>query len=182
MIFYYPNKPIQVYDPDKILSHFEDVSQWVSQPKLNGKRVEIYCKQNKVTLFSRENRYWPVDSLNWAWLRDVPLSQPWFLDGELLRDDRIVIWDFAVLAGQEVYKRPYNERLEALQIVLRRPLSRGRQTLALVETKPATAYREFLKLSSDPYMEGIVWKQLHATNFWGPNKTSKVATQFKYRY
>lgn len=81
-MFYYPNKPVRIYNPDKILDILGHPDNWICQPKWNGKRVEIENTGKEVKLFSREGRYWEKEP--WPWLAALPLEPPWFLDGELL--------------------------------------------------------------------------------------------------
>lgn len=180
-MFYYPNKPVRIYTPDKILGIIErSVPDWICQPKWNGKRVEIDYT-GKVKLFSREGRYWEKEQ--WPWLTELPLDAPWFLDGELLPGKKIYIWDYAVMNGIPQYKEPYKIRLDYLTSRLT-PITfiNNGQTLSLVQTLPATAYEAFLGRKGDALLEGIVWKKLTATNLWGPYSTSELPSQIKYRF
>jgi len=180
MTFYFPNKPIRVYDPTKILGLLNPVESWVAQPKWNGKRVEISCDADgKITLFGRLGQRFPE---RWPWLSDLPLARPWFVDGELLRDNRIYVWDFAVLGGEPVFRDTYEPRLRHLEKCLPNPLTVNGQTVACVEVIPAQGYKSLLLRRGDKMLEGIVWKSLRAKNLWGPHATTEVNSQFKYRF
>lgn len=200
MTFYFPNKPLHIYDPQKLMETLAPTQEhWIVQPKWNGKRVEIDCtKEGLVTLYGRQGQRFPE---RWPWLNALPLPRPWFLDGELLRDGRIYVWDVAVLGGKllavgparrrsqaplrSLIKRPYQERLNRLYRALGpTPFndSNSTQRLQLIETLPATAYKALLSREGDPMLEGIVWKNLQATNLWGPTSTSQVSSMFKLRF
>jgi len=187
-MFFFPNKPIQIYDPDKLLVLLRhQKNNWIVQPKWNGKRVEIACDNNIIRMTSREGNYWSKESASWVWLRELPLPQPWFLDGEMLRDGRVYVWDYAVLGGQRTFKTPYKSRLKFLQTILpfqyiHSPQKLYKTILAVTETLPITKYKKLLKRSNDKFIEGVVWKNLSGMNFWDLYKTGKVATQFKYRF
>lgn len=186
--FFFPNKPIQIYNPERLIPSLGDLSKWVVQPKWNGKRVEICCSNRRINLYSREGRQWHLPE--WDWLKELPLPEPWFLDGELLRDNRIYVWDYAVMAGKQVFQTPYRPRLEFLTDELTGfsdagrscAWSRGKYSLACIESCPVKAYDNLMARKGDPFLEGIVWKNLEATNSWGPRSTSKVSTQFKFRF
>lgn len=180
VMFYFPNKPVRVYDPEKIVGVLNPLSSWIVQPKWDGKRVEIDCNaKGVVTLYGRQNQ---VFKETWPWLADLDLPRPWFVDGELLRDGRIFVWDFAVLDGKPVFREPYGSRLARLQAALPGVKTQNNQTIACIETLPASAYKTLLGRAGAGGMEGIVLKHLAATNLWGPYSTSEVATQFKYRF
>lgn len=157
-----------------------DHGGWVCQPKWDGKRTEISCENGTVVLHSREGREWPQE--RWGWLADLPLPQPWFLDGELTRDNHIRVWDFAVLGGEVLYRTPYGDRLDRLGALLPDPQEHGSQRIACIETRPLELCDGLLDRKEDPFLEGVVWKQLAATNMWGPHSTSKVSSQFKFRF
>jgi len=178
-MFFFPNKPIEIFNIEKLIPELGDLKNWVLQPKWNGKRIEIDCN-GKVRLFSREKREWFLPE--WDWLSELPLAHPWFGDGELLRDGRIFVWDYALLAGERVFKTHYGPRLHHLEGSLSEPVCRLGYTVSCVESFPATDYKRFLEQADDPMLEGIVWKNLQATNFWGPRSTTKVSSQFKYRF
>jgi ATP-dependent DNA ligase len=176
-MFFFPNKPIQIYSIEKLIPMLGDF--WVTQPKWNGKRIEISCDE-KLTLFSRERRQWFLKE--WDWLSELPLPKPWFIDGELLRDGRIYVWDYALIDGTQMFRSPYGPRLEQLQKALPQPLTHNGTTLECIESMPVTSYKEFLARQKDPMLEGIVWKNLKATDSWGPYSTTKVSSQFKFRF
>jgi len=182
-MFFYPNKPIEIFDIPRLLESLSDLSHWVVQPKWNGKRIEIDCN-GKIRLFSREGREWFLPE--WDWLSDLPLKAPWFVDGELLRDKRIYVWDYALLDDKRAYKTRYGSRLDYLHDTINGmgnvPWSRDGYTLRCVDSLPATEYQTYMEQSDDPMLEGIVWKNLKATNMWGPHKTGKVSSQFKYLF
>jgi ATP-dependent DNA ligase len=179
-MFYFPNKPIRVYDPARLLTVMP-AAEWIAQPKWDGKRVEIECSdKGKVQLYSREGNTWGSD--DWQWLVDIRLPRPWFLDGELLRDGRIYVWDLAVAKGIPVFHREYAPRLKCLQETLPAPIVRGETTLACIETVRASDYSTFMVREGSDHLEGVVFKKLNATNFWGPKATTEISTQFKYRF
>lgn len=183
MTFYFPNKPIRVYDPAKIVATLLAGSgQWVVQPKWNGKRVEIECPaKGDVKLFSREGSEWHLDD-QWGWLKNLPIPRPWFLDGELLKNGRIYIWDFAVLKGQPVFSTAYGPRFKCLQKMLPAAVEKGEHRIEVVESLPAGSYEALLARKGEELLEGLVWKDLGATNLWGPRTTTTVSSQFKYRF
>jgi ATP-dependent DNA ligase len=178
--FYFPNKPVRVYNADRLVRRLSRQEGWIGQPKWDGKRAEIACEDGKVVLHSREGREWPQE--RWDWLADLPLPQPWFLDGELTRDNHIRVWDFAVLGGEVLYRTPYGDRLSRLEALLPSPLEQGGQSFACIETRPLEACGELLAREGDEFLEGVVWKRLDATDLWGPNSTSQVGSQFKFRF
>jgi ATP-dependent DNA ligase len=178
--FFYPNKPTRVYTPDRVIPRLTNPAQWVVQPKWDGKRAEISCEAGKVMLRSREGREWPDQ--RWGWLARLPLPQPWFLDGELTRDNYLHVWDYAVLGGELKFREPYQDRLERLQELLPKLLVQENQTLVPIETRPATEYEEVLKREGDPHLEGVVWKNLQGTDFWGPWSTNTISSQLKFRF
>ena len=180
MRFIWPNKPIHIYNPWKLMGVLKPLSAWVVQPKWNGKRVEIACdEKGNITLYGRQGQKFPE---RWPWLSDIPLERPWFVDGELLRDKRIFVWDFALLGGKSVFKEPYESRLAHLVEKLPKALTQDGQTVQCVETLPATSYEALLGREGDPFLEGIVWKNRAATDLWGVHSTSQVSSCFKFRF
>lgn len=178
--FYYPNKPIRIYDPSRILKTMP-ADEWIVQPKWDGKRVEIACSEKgEIQLYSREGSEW--DSDDWQWLAELNLPRPWFADGELLKDGRIFVWDLAMVKGTAIFHTPYRPRLTCLQQTIPQPIVRGSKTIACVETLRASEYEQLLSRKGSDHLEGLVWKHAQAKNFWGPNSTSEVNTQFKYRF
>ena len=188
MTFYFPNKPIMVYNPAKIVATLQaGTGDWIVQPKWNGKRVAIECLPTKgkgceVKLYSREGSEWYAETTAWQWLKTLPIPRPWYLDGELLRDGRIYVWDFAVLKGQPVYNTAYGPRLKCLQGMLPSPVVVEGKRIEVVETLPAASYEALLARKGSDLLEGLVWKELGAKNLWGPKATTNVASQFKYRF
>jgi ATP-dependent DNA ligase len=179
-MFIFPNKPIRTYNPASLVSALGDVGRWVVQPKWDGKRVEIECSADgRVTLYGRQGQLFKE---RWPWLGALALPRPWFLDGELLRDGRIFIWDAAILGGNAVHRDPYGPRLALLQEALPAPVTQQGQTIACAETLPATAYQQLLSREGAPGLEGVVWKSLDAKNLWGVTSTSEVNTCYKYRF
>lgn len=180
-MFFYPNKPIQIYDIEKLIPELGDLVWWGLQPKWNGKRIEIHHDGKALRLFSREGREWFLPE--WEWLKDIPLPQPWWLDGEVLRDGRIYVWDYALLSGERVYKTQYAPRLAHLCGTLgTEPIIHGDTSLSVIQTTDAMEYPLLLGQQDDPMLEGMVWKNLKATNLWGPHSTTKVSSMFKYRF
>lgn len=182
MKFFYPNKPIRIYDPGRIIKVMGDkASEWIVQPKWDGKRCEITCdEKGEIQLYSREASRWP--SHEWQWLSELRLPRPWFVDGELLRDGRMFVWDLAMVKGTPVFQSEYRPRLKCIQETVPQPITRDGKTLACIETLPAADYEQLLKREGSDLLEGLVWKLPSAKNFWGPNATSEVNTQFKYRF
>jgi len=180
MHFFFPNKPIRVYTPKVLMGVLNPLDTWVVQPKWDGKRVEIACNaKGVITLYGRQGQKFKE---SWPWLGDLDLPRPWFLDGELLRDGRIFVWDIAMVDGTPVYHGHYGPRLACLQAVLPAPRTQGTQTIACIETLPARDYETLLARKGMPGLEGIVWKSLAAKNLWGPHTTSEVSSQFKFRF
>lgn len=178
--FFYPNKPIRIYDPGRILKVMA-ADDWIVQPKWDGKRVEIACSdKGEIQLYSREASEW--DSEDWQWLAELNLPRPWFLDGELLRDGRIFVWDIAMVRGTPVFHSEYRPRLKCLQETIPQPITRDGNSIACIETLRASDYEQLLHREGSDLLEGLVWKLLTAKNFWGPNATSEVNTQFKFRF
>lgn len=145
---------------------------------MDGKRVLIQCENNKVTLFGRQGQKFKEER---PWLAKLPLPQPYLLDGELLRNGNIYIWDFAILGGEPQYQRPYQERW--IQIFDLKPLEQNGQRFAVVQSLPASQYLDLLRPSMPDHssIEGVVWKSPGATDLWGPYSTSEVASQIKWR-
>jgi len=175
-VFFYPNKPIEIFDPEGLLKKLGNLTHWRLQPKWNGKRIEIHCN-GEVRTYSREKREWYLDE--WKWLSELPLPKPWFLDGELLRDGRIYVWDYALIGGEMVFKTEYGPRIQQLKGL---SLSKNGLVIECVKSLPATEYEVIMSQKDDEFLEGMVWKNLKATNMWGPHRTNKVSSQFKYRF
>jgi len=179
MRFLYPNKPVRVWDPHIAAKHV-GIPSWVVQPKWDGSRVEVTVEDQRVRLMSREGREW--DSTQWGWLASLPIPQPWYGDGELLRSGKIVLWDLAVLGGRSIFHQEYYPRLQTLQSLLPESVSVGAREVSVAQTLSGERYQELLTRVGEPHMEGIVWKDKTAKNLWGPNSTSEVGSQVKYRF
>jgi ATP-dependent DNA ligase len=178
-VFYFPNKPIRIYDPQRFVGNLKPVGDWVAQPKWDGKRAMVSCDDHgQVSLSSREGRSWPKE--NWGWLVELKLPRPWFLDTELLRDGRIFVWDFAVLGGKALYREAYRSRLEILKGLA--PCVKGSQSIEVIESVEAVSYQTLTARAGQASLEGVVWKNLNATDLWGPHSTTEVASQFKFRF
>lgn len=179
-MFVFPNKPIRVYTPNVLLGVLNPLDTWVVQPKWDGKRVEIAADaKGQITLYGRQGQRFKE---SWPWLGDLDLPRPWFIDGELLRDGRIFVWDIALMGGTPVYQGHYGPRLARLAAALPAPRTQNGQTIACIETLPCTAYQAILDRKGMPGLEGCVWKFLAAKNLWGPHTTSEVSSQFKFRF
>ena len=172
-MFIYPNKPTRIYDVDSFASKLNN--DWIVQNKWNGKRCVPFCDlSNKVMLYSRHNTILRDSS---AWLSELPISKPWILDGEILHDGKVIVWDCAMIGGNHLYNTTnYITRLEKLYSLI----GRGFNNLSVIETVPAHMYKSLL-LNKDPKMEGLVFKNKFAEDFWGVYSTKEVYTQFKYR-
>lgn len=182
-MFYYPNKPIRIYDPAGVFASLS-ASDWIVQPKWNGKRIQPFCDKNgKLTLYNRHGTIFNREDKKlhpiWDHLNSLPLPKPWFLDGELIGLNRIVVWDYALIGGVEEFRLPYQLRLEKLQELLINSIC-----LELIETLPGKNFREIMLRGKNPEskLEGFVLKRLDAANLWGPNSTSENGNQLKFRF
>ena len=181
-IFAFPNKPIRFYDVQGFISSLKE-EDWISQPKWDGHRAEIVCDEaGKITVFSRNKTRLALAKNNWGWLNMLDIPRPWLLDAELLRDGRMITWDYAMINGQYGTIRPYLERLTKLEKMVPKKLTHGDHSIEVIETLPLNGYRKFLLKAGDPALEGFVLKNKMATDLWGPNSTKEVASQFKYRF
>lgn len=173
MEFCYPNKPIRIYQIVKLLTTLP-LDRWVVQPKMDGRRVLPYCDiDGNITLYGRLNQKFKETRPE---LSKLDLPRPFLLDGELLRDGRIFLWDYALLGGQEVFTLPYQERLTRLQNVVISGIG-----AELIETLPADQYQTILARGKKNGLEGCVWKNKLATDLWGVFSTSENSSQFKFR-
>jgi len=175
MQFVYPNKPVRVYDVPSIISK---LSGWIVQPKYDGRRVLIACENNQITLYGR--LYQKFKELR-PWLSNLPLPQPFLIDGELLRNGNIYIWDYAILGGEHEYRKPYIERWNKIKDL--KPMEVNGNKFAVVDSLPAERYAELLDGSKPDHLaiEGCVLKSPAATDLWGIYSTAEVASMVKYR-
>lgn len=181
--FIYPNKPIRIYSPANLLVTLHSVThsdgatvsnQWIVQPKMDGRRVLPYCDADgQVTLYGRLGQKFKELRPE---LANLNLPKPFLLDGEILRDGRIFLWDYALVDGEAAFHLPYQVRLTRLQDMVMSGVG-----AELVETLPATEYQSILARGKSESLEGIVFKYKLATNLFGPYQTTEVASQFKYR-
>lgn len=175
-MFIYPNKPTRIYDVDTFASKLD--SSWIVQSKWDGKRCLPFCDiGGKITLYSRHKT---ILRENCAWLSDLPINKAWLLDGEILRDGRIIVWDYAVIGGKSLYNTQYLTRIDHLKNLVRRGFNSAASKIEVIETLPASMYKVLLE-NKDPMMEGLVFKNKYAEDFWGIYSTKEVYTQFKYR-
>ena len=180
-MFYWPNKPIRIYDNEKLVNTLP-LENWIVQPKWDGKRLEISCDaEGRLMFFGRQGQRWASVAEEWGFLVDLHVPKPWFLDGELLRDGRIFVWDYAQMAGVAEFRKPYWPRLQFLQENVL-PMVVNGHSFSVAETLQASEYKKLLLREGDPMLEGIVFKSRNATNLWGPHNTTQVNSQFKYRF
>ena len=181
-MFIYPNKPIRIYDIEK-LKHSIDFKAWIVQPKWDGHRAIIACDESgKVQVFSRHKTHLRLAGDQWTWLNLLPFPRPWLVDGELLHSGRLVIWDYAIWGGAYLFNKPYSERLKELETALPNVLRKGNKSTLVISQVPANRYKEILLKKGDKELEGIIFKNPQATDFWGPYRTREVPSQFKYRF
>jgi hypothetical protein len=109
-------------------------------------------------------------------LANLPYPKPFFLDGELMRNGNIACWDAAVWGGEEVWHCEYIDRYSKLRSHLN--ASVNIEGFITVPSNAPEHYRSFV--GSD--VEGYVFKNLRATNLWGPTSTSEVNGCFKFRF
>lgn len=173
MNFLFPNKPTAT--SLQAIDRF-DFSEWLVQPKWNGIRVLPMKNGDTYTLYNRYGK--PLTKTHPKVVIDLP--EPYLLDGELLSDQTIVIWDFAVLGGERFTHKTYAERLEILRSAFERM---GTVGVSLVETKRAKFYKGlWVRMRSDERCEGLVFKRKDARDFWSFGNSSKeLMTQLKYR-
>lgn len=172
-MFYYPNKPVRIYDVDKFVETLDD--NWIAQPKLNGKRVLPCFDQEKFSLFNRHGAACK-ETNHFSFLKKL-IPGPFLLDGEYLRNGNIVIWDYAVLNGDEEYTTEYSYRLSKLSNLMK---DIHHPKFSMVNTMPAKFYPKILSEKSE-FLEGIVFKNLRAKNLWGIYSTNDVGSQVKFR-
>jgi ATP-dependent DNA ligase len=182
MQFCYPNKPIRIYSIAKLADSI-DFSSWIVQPKWNGHRALAACDHDgNIIVYSRQGKPLTLAGSHWLWLSMLNLPKPWALDGELLRDGRMIIWDFSVMAGVTRIKEPYSERLNELTQLLPRKRSKDLLSIESIESLPAKKYKNFMLRRGQKELEGLVLKSAQATDLWGPYATKEIASQFKLRF
>lgn len=182
MTFCFPNKPIRIFTVDAVMGAI-DQQTWVVQPKWNGHRALPSCDiDGKVKVFNRQGSALALAKSNFAWLSMLDLPRPWALDAELLRDGRMIVWDFSTLGGNLRIREPYENRLKELQALLPRKISKDRFSIEMIETLPVTKYRNYMLRRGEPELEGFVLKNSQASDLWGPYSTSENASQFKLRF
>lgn len=182
-MYLYPNKPIRFYDLKILITSIQefDPDQWVVQPKWDGHRALIFCDEmGKITVYSRHKTPLTLAKNNWNWLSVLPLKRPWLLDGELTRDQRMRVWDYAYQGKSYDWNLPYGTRIEKLSRQLKKQYKKGDFTFELIQTQPFLKYRELLNLN-DTYLEGLVFKNLQAIDLWGLHQTHEKASQIKFR-
>ncbi len=181
MTFFFPNKPRRIFSVEPLQSTI-DFEQWLVQPKWNGHRALPHCDpKGRITVYSRYGQPLKLAASNWNWLAMLDLPRPWLLDAELMRDGRMIAWDFAVLGGNVRFKESYQTRLTELQSMLKK-VSKDKYSVECIETLPARKYRNFMLRAGEPELEGFVFKLQEAVDMWGPFSTSETASQFKYRF
>lgn len=181
MTFCFPNKPLRFYNIEQLLSSV-DLNSWIVQPKWDGHRALPYCDINgKITVYNRYGKPLQLAKNNFLWLSMLDLPRPWALDAELLRNGKMIAWDFSMLAGKLRIKEPYINRFSELQCISKK-VSKDVYSFEVVESLPANNYRNYMLRRSEPELEGFVLKNLLATDMWGPYRTTENASQFKYRF
>lgn len=178
MRWLWPNKPIRFYDLTELVSSIGD--GWVVQPKWDGHRALVKIEDGHVTIFSRHKRPLRMAHVGgWAWLGMV-FGDNLLIDGEMVSPHEIVVWDFI---NEETFVKSstYNERLVKLQSLLSSSISKGDETVKIVETRPASRYKELL-LRRRENIEGLVFKNLRAKNFFDSKSTKEVSSQLKYLF
>ena len=171
----WPNKPTRFYN---LAAMLPKIKHWVVQNKYDGKRCLIQKLGQKITLFGRQYQKFSEQRPD---LVSLPLSGDWLLDGELLRNGQLYVWDAAILNGQLVFHRPYQERLAYLQAALS-SVEQSHTAFQLVETRSITAYQHQVRAPHAEAIEGYVFKDPEARDLWGPHSTREVSSQLKYKF
>lgn len=174
-MFLFPNKPIRIYNVPQFLQNI-NLDDWIVQSKWDGKRVLPSCdERGRITLHGRQGQVFK--DAGWSWLDQLPLPKPWLLDGELLRDGRMFVWDYAIFGGKKSYREPYFGRLKLLQTL---PCGLGK--FQIIETKSAVEYKSILAPGKANGLEGCVFKLKRATDLFGVTSTKETPSQYKYRF
>jgi hypothetical protein len=181
--FIYPNKPVRFYDLKRFAATITP-EEWVVQPKYDGHRAHPYCDEaGDVTVYGRNGKPLNLAKGDWKWLSLLEIPRPYLLDGELTRDGRLLLWDYAILGGASEFREAYENRLKKLLGLVPKPLSKGRYTVGLVETAEARKWAEvLLKHRGDPTVEGLVFKKRSARDLWGQFSTAEVPSQMKFKF
>lgn len=178
-MFLFPNKPIPVATLDGLFKAIEGRPGWVLQPKHDGDRVIITVSEtSKVTVFSRHQRV-RANSADWDHISRLPLRQPFTLDGEIVNERLIIVWDFGFENGDMVASLPYQDRLYRVRSLP------NLTSIAGFTIKPVISLsadeRNVPKLLAGERAEGIVAKNLNARDLWGITATRENASQIKWR-
>lgn len=179
MRWLWPNKPIRFYNLDELVLSIGD--DWVVQPKWNGHRALVKIEDGHVTVFSRHKRPLRMaDAGNWTWLRMV-FGENLLLDGEMVSPHELVVWD---LINEESFinSTSYVCRLDLLKSLLPDQRTKGGETVKIVETRAFDRYKELLLLRGRDNIEGLVFKNLSANDFFDSRSTREVSSQLKYLF
>jgi len=187
-MYVFPNKPLRIYNVSRILNIVES-DNWIVQPKWDGHRALPHCDENgKVTVFSRQGTPLTLAKKDFTWLSLLPIPRPWLLDGELLRDGRMIIWDYAFMGISEsgipnyVCKKEYGSRLSELQKIFDQKFTKNKFSIELIDTYPAKVYNRIMLKAGDKNLEGFVLKNKAAIDLWGISSTREVSSQLKFRF
>lgn len=171
---------MRIHDIERFLAGV-DPHKWVVQPKYNGHRALPTCdKDGRVRVLSRHLTPLTLAKDQWEWLAALPLPRPWQLDGELTPSGQMVVWDYSIMEGISGLTLRYCERLEILRDALHDEYIREGQSFSVVSFLPALKYQQILSLP-DPAIEGLVFKNLDATDFWSITATREVPGMVKFR-
>lgn len=179
--FIFPNKPIQIHNPETVFQSI-DRERWLAQPKWAGHRALPQCNRSgEITVYSRHGKPLTLAAKdNWQWLAMlIRLPRPWLLDGELCRDGNLVIWDIGIMGNRIMQQEPYEKRIHALRDALPNPKTKGHQKIEVIETFDAENWPHIFKSEK---IEGVVFKNKQASDFWGIHSTKNVGTQIKYLF
>lgn len=180
-MFTYPNKPKRIYNVAAIQQTLN--AKWIVQPKWNGHRALPFCDvDGKVTVYSRFNAPLTLAASQWSWLAELDLPRPWALDGELLRNGSMIVWDFSVMAGETRTREPYINRLQELTRLMPHKVRHDLLSIDLIQTLAASDYGKLEARKGEPELEGFVFKHTFSTEMWGHGSTRDVASQFKFRF
>lgn len=181
-MFVIPNKPLRIYDPAS-LSRTIELEKWWVQPKWNGHRALPFCDaKGGVIVYSRHGTPLTRAKTDFKWLSVLGIPRPWELDGELLIDGRMIVWDIAVIGGEYVFKKPYAERFALLKRYFPKRFKKEAFSIEIIESLRGPEYKKFMLMQGDTHLEGFVFKNPEGTDHWGPYKTIDVPSQLKYRF